>query len=86
MDIQNKIAGGVLFGDTRNVQDRGRVPGFPKDKVKIFCPTEDGVCLGGLVPMVTNGHFVYPWNGNGDEAVSFLKTKISGMSGGSAAI
>jgi len=74
--IKSKVVGGVLFGDTRNVQDRGQVPGYPADKVKVFCPKEDGVCLGGLYPTVTNGHFVYPFNRNGDEAVDFLKGKI----------
>jgi cutinase len=74
--IKSKIVGGVLFGDTRNVQDKGRVPGYPLENIKMFCPKEDGVCLGGLYPQVTNGHFVYPFNGNGDEAVRFLKGKI----------
>ncbi|KAF1815405.1 cutinase precursor [Eremomyces bilateralis CBS 781.70] len=55
-NIKEKIAGGVLFGDTRNAEDNGQVPNFPKDKIKIYCEEDDGVCGQGL--SVTGGHFV----------------------------
>jgi cutinase len=72
--LKNRLAGGVLFGDTRNKQDRGQVPNFPKDKVMVFCDKNDGVCGGAL--NVNAGHFVYTQNGDGPKAVAFLKSKI----------
>jgi cutinase len=72
--LENRLAGGVLFGDTRNKQDKGQVPNFPKDKVTVFCDKNDGVCGGAL--NVNAGHFVYTQNGDGPKAVAFLKSKI----------
>lgn len=72
--LKAKLAGGVMFGDTRNKQDRGQVPNFPKDKVTIFCVKNDGVC-GGMLN-VNAGHFAYMQNGDGPKAISFLKSKI----------
>jgi cutinase len=81
--IKSKIVGGVLFGDTRNVQDGYKVPNFPKDKIHIYCDKDDGVCKGTL--MVTNGHFVYALNGDGEKAIAFLKEKIDAAKPGSNA-
>jgi cutinase len=72
--IKDRIAVGVLFGDTRNKQDKNQVPDFPKEKTEIYCTKEDGVCWGSL--NVTAGHFVYTVNGDGDKAIRFLKEKI----------
>jgi cutinase len=83
--LKSKIAAGVLFGDTKNKQDGGMVPNFPKDKVRIYCEKSDGVCWGSL--NVTNGHFVYPLNGDAEKAMAFLKARINAArksSGGSA--
>jgi cutinase len=52
-NIKQKVVGGVLFGDTKNSQDRGQVPNYPKEKVQIYCAKDDGVCWGSL--NVTNG-------------------------------
>jgi len=56
-DVQAHIAGVVTYGDTRNKQDKGQIPNFPKDKVKVFCNTNDGVC-GGMLN-VNGGHMSY---------------------------
>jgi cutinase len=83
--LKNKIVAGVLFGDTKNKQDGSQVPGFPKDKVRIYCEKSDGVCWGSL--NVTNGHFVYPLNGDAEKAMAFLKARINASrksSGGSS--
>ncbi|TID20579.1 hypothetical protein E2P81_ATG05214 [Venturia nashicola] len=72
--IKQKIPAGVLFGDTRNKQDHGQVPNYPKDQVMIFCDAEDGVCGGAL--KVTNAHMVYVRNGDGPKAIAFLKGKL----------
>jgi cutinase len=79
-NIKNQIVGGVLFGDTKNKQDKGQVPNFPREKVQIYCDKNDGVCKGSL--NVTNGHFVYPLNGDIEKALSFLSTRINQAIGG----
>jgi cutinase len=73
-NIKAKVVGGVLFGDTRNKQDRGQVPNYPKDQVTIYCDQNDGVCGGKL--NVNAGHFVYTQDGTASKAVAFLKSKI----------
>lgn len=73
-EVKKTIAGGVLYGDTRNKQDKGAITGYPADQVKIFCDPQDGVCFGSL--SVTNGHFVYTMNGDGKKGVDYLVGKI----------
>ena len=84
-NVKAKLVAGVMFGDTRNRQDRGQIPNFPRDKVTIYCTASDGVCKGGL--SVTGGHFAYIGNGDGPKAIAFLKSKIdaTGLKGAAAA-
>jgi len=56
-DIKGKIAGVALFGDTRNLQDKGHIPNFPTEKSKVWCNASDGVC-GGMLN-VNMGHLSY---------------------------
>jgi cutinase len=74
-NIQDRIAAVVLFGDTKNKQDGGRIKNFPQDKVRIFCNKNDGVCSGGL--NVNAGHLAYS-AANFTEAASFILSKIKG--------
>jgi len=83
-NIQNKIAGVVLFGYTKNGQQKGGIPNFPKEKIKVFCSSSDGVCGGAL--LVTVGHFSYMSDGSGPGAISFLTGKINSMGGGGASM
>lgn len=72
-EIQDQIKGVVLYGFTRNLQDRGGIPGFPDDKVDVYCAIGDMVCTGTLI--ITVSHFTY--NLNVREAVRFLEGNLS---------
>ncbi|KAF1810061.1 cutinase-domain-containing protein [Eremomyces bilateralis CBS 781.70] len=56
-NVKNKIAAVVTFGDTQNEEDKGTIPNFPPEKVKIFCNENDGVCGASL--SVNAGHMSY---------------------------
>jgi cutinase len=60
-DVQAKILGVVLFGYTKNKQTNSGIPGFPKNRVAVYCSKSDGVCKGTL--SVTGGHFSYMGDG-----------------------
>jgi len=63
--VKKRIAGILLYGDTKHKQDGGMIKNFPKDKVRTFCngyddlksASPDGVCGGGL--NVNAGHLSY---------------------------
>jgi len=75
-NVKNRVVGVVLFGYTKNKQTGSSIPNYPKDRVKVFCSSGDGVCGGTLA--VTAGHFSYMGDGSGPKAVSFLVSKING--------
>jgi cutinase len=70
-----KIVGVALFGDTRNKQDRGHIPGLAADKSKVWCNKSDGVCGGGL--NVNAGHLSYSGK-QIREAATYLASKVRG--------
>jgi cutinase len=82
--IKSRIAGVALFGDTRNKQDGGHIPNFPREKSKVWCNASDGVCGGSLAVGVT--HLAYA--SEAGAAASWLAgrvnaAKIGGGGGGS---
>ncbi|RAH69045.1 cutinase-domain-containing protein [Aspergillus aculeatinus CBS 121060] len=43
-EVRNRIQAVALFGFSRNIQDRGGVPGYPQDRTKVYCAPGDVVC------------------------------------------
>ncbi|KAI7548264.1 hypothetical protein KC331_g4521 [Hortaea werneckii] len=80
-EVQNQIAGVVLFGYTKNAQNDGEIENFPADKVKVYCAATDGVCGGALV--VTAGHFTY--TDDVSPASDFLQQKVQSAGSSSSA-
>jgi len=78
--VKNRVVGVVLFGYTKNGQQKGGIPNYPKENIKVFCSSGDGVCGGAL--LVTPGHFSYMGDGSGPGATKFLMEKINGAKGG----
>jgi cutinase len=75
-EVQDQVKGIVLFGYTKNAQNRGKIPNFPDEKLKVFCNTGDRVCTGSLV--ITSAHFAYGGVA-ASEAPAFLKEKIGSV-------
>lgn len=71
--IKDQIVAAITYGDTQNLQDRGQIPNFPKDKTLVICNTGDLVCSGSLI--IAAPHLAY--RGRVDEAVEFMLSKIN---------
>jgi cutinase len=72
--VKNQIVGVVTYGDTQNQQDRGKIPNFPAEKVKVICNTGDLVCVGTLTILAP--HLDY--TRRAPEGAAFLVSKING--------
>jgi hypothetical protein len=71
---KERIRGVVLFGYTRNLQNGGKIPNFPANKVKVFCQAIDTVCYGTL--MMTPGHFSYKSDGDTQRATQWMVQRV----------
>ncbi|KAM0723537.1 hypothetical protein Q7P37_000524 [Cladosporium fusiforme] len=71
--VKDRVAGVVLYGNTRNRQEGGKIPDFPDEKALTFCNASDGVCGGAL--LVTAGHLTYTRDVG--DAVKYLTERIS---------
>jgi cutinase len=70
--IKDQVAGIVLFGDTRNLQEHGRIAGYSPEKTLIICQPLDLVCAGTLI--ITPAHVTYPLRV--PEAVDFMDARV----------
>jgi len=55
--VRDKIKGVVLFGYTKNLQNGGKIPNYPDDRLEVYCNVSDAVCWGTL--FITPAHFLY---------------------------
>ena len=56
-DVKDQVAGAVLFGYTKNLQNGGRIKDYPTDRTKVYCGVGDAVCYGSL--FILPAHFLY---------------------------
>ncbi|KAH6843326.1 carbohydrate esterase family 5 protein [Chaetomium sp. MPI-CAGE-AT-0009] len=71
--VQDQIKGVVLFGYTKNLQNVGRIPNYPRDRTEVYCNVSDAVCWGTL--FIAPAHFLYTTDSS-IAAPRFLKSKI----------
>lgn len=72
-EVMDQVKGCVLFGYTKNAQNKKGIPNYPADRTAIYCNTGDAVCTGTL--MITAAHFMYQRDAAGP-APEFLISKI----------
>jgi cutinase len=71
--VREQVKGVVLFGYTKNLQNKKGIPSLPNDRLKVFCNPGDMVCTGTLI--LTAAHFTYQTSAAGP-APQFLEEKI----------
>lgn len=72
-EVRNKIKAVALFGYSRNIQDRGGIPGYPQDRTKVYCAPGDVVCDDIL--LVLPPHYTYSVYAK--DASDFLASKVN---------
>jgi cutinase len=71
--VKNRIKAVVTYGDTRNQQDNGQIPNFPRDKVLVICNSGDAVCRGTLTILPAHLDYVR----RVPEALAFFTQKVN---------
>ncbi|KAM7210573.1 family 5 putative carbohydrate esterase [Rhypophila decipiens] len=71
--IREQVKGVVLFGWTKNKQNGGRIPGYPVDRLLVYCESGDLVCEGTLI--VLPNHLSYNDEASGP-APEFLISRL----------
>lgn len=71
--VRAQVVGITLFGYTQNQQNRGGIPTYPQNDLRVFCAFGDLVCSGTLT--ITPAHLSYGSDARG-AAPRFLQTKI----------
>jgi cutinase len=71
--LRERVVGTVLFGYTKNLQNRGGINSYPASNLKVYCATGDLVCTGTLT--ITAAHFSYLDEAAGP-APQFLQGRI----------
>ncbi|RKK94978.1 Cutinase [Fusarium oxysporum] len=75
--VRNKVVGTVLFGYTKNLQNLGRIPNYPRERTLVFCNIGDLVCTGSLI--VAAPHLAYQSDASGP-APQFLIQRVAATS------
>lgn len=71
--VREQVKGVVLFGYTKNLQNGGRIPDYPRDRTEVYCNVSDAVCWGTL--FIAPAHFLYTTDSS-IAAPRFLKGRI----------
>ncbi|KAM0482152.1 hypothetical protein ACHAP7_004379 [Fusarium lateritium] len=71
--VRDKVVGTVLFGYTKNLQNAGRIPNYPRERTLVFCNVGDLVCTGSLI--VATPHLLYQSDASGP-APEFLIQRV----------
>jgi cutinase len=71
--LRERVVGTVLFGYTKNLQNRGGISNYPASSLKVYCATGDMVCTGSLI--ITAMHFSY-FDEAAGPAPKFLQGRI----------
>jgi Cutinase len=73
--VRNQIAAAVMFGDTRNKQDKGQIPSYPPADTKIFCNDGDDVCKNKIDASLLGAHLKY--HSSVPAALDFIISKVN---------
>jgi len=71
-EVRDAIKATVLFGYTKNLQNRQRIPNYPQDRTLIICNIGDLVCTGTLIIMPA--HLTYLLDVG--KAVDFIAARV----------
>lgn len=78
-DIQDQVAGAVLFGYPLDHQNDGRIPDFPEEKTQMYCNTTDLICHGILIILPAHGFYE---NDASTKAPDFLRGRVDAADDG----